>query len=220
MIDCRNIVKRCFWSVVAVVASAVLALPAVAQEHHHFSTGDEGPRVLTEWGVGVGASYTMLESSSVFVDLNPRFGIGGHLHMGLLFGSNFALEAEIHYSCGSVVASLPRVDLSRKIKTATVDFPVMFSARMLDSIIQLDAGVLFSVMSRAEYTYQNEVMFFGPVYPTFNLTFGAGVRLARHFLLEAHYVYPLGQTNNQFISKENTFTTRASRITAGLTLMF
>lgn len=220
MIDRQNIVKRCFKSVVALVAFLVLAQPLKAQDHDHIGGGNDGPRVRTEWGIGVGASYTMLEANTAFVDLKPRFGLGGQLHMGLLFGNNFALEAEIHYSSGSVIASLPGVDLSRKIKTATVDFPVMLSLRMLDNIIQVDAGVLFAVMSRAEYTYNSEVMFFGPMYPTFNLTFGAGVRLSRHFVLEAHYIYPLGETTNQFIAKENTFTSRASRITAGLTLTF
>ncbi len=220
MIDRQNIVMRGLRGVVALAFALVFALEANAQSHDHIASDSEGPRVRTEWGIGVGGSYTMLEHTSTITELNPRLGLGGHLHMGLLFGNNFALETEIHYHGGSVVASLPKIDLQHKIKTTTVDFPVMMSLRMLDSIIQLDAGVLFTVMSRAEYTHEGEVMFFGSVYPTFNLTCGAGFRLSRHFVLEAHYIYPLGETVNQFVYTDANFKSRAQRFTAGLTLTF
>lgn len=220
MIDTRNIVMRGLKYVVALVLALVVVVEAQAQSHEHGDAQSDGPRVRTEWGIGVGASYTMLEHTSPITELKPRFGLGGHLHMGLLFGNNFALEAEIHYSGGSVVATLPKIDVQHKIKTTTVDFPVMMSLRMLDSIIQLDAGLLFTVMSRAEYTHEGELMFFGPLYPTFNLTGGVGFRLSRHFVLEAHYVYPLGETVNQFVYKDANFKGRAQRFTAGLTLTF
>ena len=220
MISRQNIVMRGLKSVVALAIALVFAIPAQAQSHDHSDAESDGPRVRTEWGIGVGASYTLLENNSTLVDVRPRFGLGGQLHMGLLFGNNFALEAEIHYQGGSIMASLPKTDIQHKIKTTTIDFPVMMSLRMLDSIIQLDAGVLFTVMSRAEYTHESELMYYGSVYPTFNLTAGVGFRLSRHFLLEAHYIYPLGQTVNQFVLTDANFKSRAQRFSAGLTLIF
>ena len=220
MIDRQNIVMRGLKSVVALAFALIFTVQAEAQSHDHSDAQDDGPRVRTEWGIGVGASYTMVEHNSAIVDVKPRFGLGGHLHMGLLFGNNFALEAEIHYHGGSIMAALPKANIQHKIKTTTVDFPVMMSLRMLDSIIQLDAGVLFTVMSRAEYTHESELMYYGSVYPTFNLTAGVGFRLSRHFLLEAHYIYPLGETVNQFVYTDANFKSRAQRFTAGLTLTF
>ena len=220
MIDRQNMANGGLRSVVMILVCVLLSLEAMAQTHTHTISHDDGPRVRTEWGVGFSGSYTMLDYGPTPVELKPRFGLGGHLHMGLLFGNNFALETEIHYQKGSLDASLAKNEISHRVKTSTVDIPVLLSVRMLDNIIQLDAGAMFTVMSNTEYLHENETMFFGPMYPTFNLAFGAGIRLSRHLLLEAHYVYPLGKTTNQFISKAYTFETCAPRVMGGLTLMF
>lgn len=218
MISRKNSITSALRGFVAVVALLLSAGSASAQSEFRNVGEDHKPKVRTEWGIGVDGAYTMIEHTSLNVNLQPRYNLGGHLHMGLLFGNNLALETEIHYQGGSVVAEIEKRGLSRKVKTSTVDIPLMLSVRMLNSIIQLDGGMLFTVMSHAEYSYDSEAKFFGPVYPTFNITFGAGVRISRHFLLEAHYVYPLGENNNQFES--GPFTTRSSRVTAGLTLLF
>ena len=225
-IGIRNMEKRGLIRILLVLLCVIVAVPAVAGKRGEGRADSDGPRVRTEWGIGVGASYTFFNPNSQVVTVKPRFNLGGQLHMGLLFGKNFALEAEIHYQGGSLVAEMPLKNepVSRKIKTSTIDVPVMMSLRMLDSIIQLDAGILFTVMSRSEYTFNSEVMYFGSIYPTFNFTCGAGFRIGRHFLIEAHYVYPLGKTSNQFLPKlddgSNVFKSQASRITAGVTLVF
>lgn len=218
MIDRKKSVKGLLRWFVVVVATLTTLFTASAQSELRNVGVDNKPRVRTEWGIGVNGTYTILDHTSIGVDLKPRYNLGGHLHMGLLFNNNLALETEIYYQGGSVVAEAEKIGLSRKIKTRTVDIPVKLSVRMLNNIIQLDGGMLFTVMSNAEYSYDSESMFFGPLYPTFNITFGAGVRIARHFLLEAHYVYPLAENDNQFQSE--VFKTRASRVTAGLTLLF
>lgn len=218
MIDRKNSIKSALKRFVAIVAMLFATYSASAQAELRSLGQEDKPKVRTEWGIGVDGAYTFIEHTSLDVNLKPSFNLGGHLHMGLLFGNNLALETEIHYQGGSVVAEIEKRGLSRKVKTSTVDIPLMLSVRMLNSIIQLDGGMLFTVMSNAEYTYNSEAKFFGPVYPTFNIAFGAGVRISRHFLLEAHYIYPLGESNNQFES--GAFTTRSSRVTAGLTLIF
>lgn len=179
--------------------------------------GGDSPRIKTEWSIGVGGVYTMLDHTSSEVALRPRIGYQGYAQMAVLFGRFFALETEICYSGGSVEATLPDIEFSRKIRTTTIDIPIFLSLRLFD-IVHLNLGPQFTVMNRAEYTLDGETKFFGPVYPTFNLAASIGVKLFANLMLEARYLYPLKSGVNQFMGHE--FNTTASRITAGLTLRF
>jgi hypothetical protein len=173
--------------------------------------------VKTEWGIGIGGVYTMLDHTAQNVMLQPRIGYQGNLQMALLFGRFVGLETEICYSGGSVVASLPGVDFERRVRTTTIDIPIFLSLRLFDRV-HLNFGPQFTVMSRAEYSVDGNTEFFGPVYPTVNATAGLGVKLFSNLMLEARYIYPLGRGTNQFMGHE--FTTTTKRITAGLTLTF
>ena len=214
-----NVVLR---RVVLVLMAAIMAQGAMAQSahsHNHTHTihaEDRGPRLGTEWGVGIGGVYTMLDTDSGPATLNPRIGYQGHLHMGLLVGRHFALEVELCYSGSSIRAE--QLGLERKIRLTTIDVPVLLSFRVLNSRLQLDLGPLFTVRSSAEYTLDSETKFFGPTYPTWNLAAGVGIRLFRNLMLDVRYIYPLAATTNQF--EGNEFSMRTSRVTGGVTLMF
>ena len=206
--------------VVLIAAFVILAggAKASAQSYEYsFYSQEDSPKVRMEWGVGVGATYTGLSSVSTdIVTLKPRMSIAGHFDMAVRIGRNFAIETEILYEGGSINVATPKVD--HKVRTRTMDIPVLFSLRMANNHIRLSAGPLFTVMSRAEYTQDGETMFFGPVSPTWNVAAGLGIGIGRHMVLEARYVYPLKSSINQFDGIE--FSTRSYRVTAGLTLLF
>ncbi len=206
--------------VILIAAFAFLAGGAKvsAQSYEYgFYSQEDSPKVRMEWGVGVGATYTGISSVSTdIVSLKPRLGIAGHFDMAVRIGRNFAIETEILYEGGSINVATPKVD--HKVRTRTMDIPVLLSLRMANNHIRLSAGPLFTVMSRAEYTQDGETMFFGPVSPTWNVAAGLGIGLGRHMVLEARYVYPLKSSINQFDGLE--FNTRSYRVTAGLTLLF
>lgn len=207
--------------IVALVAAFVLmasGTEATAQSSEYsFYSHEETPKVRMEWGVGVGATYTGVKSISTdIVSLKPRLGLAGHFDMALRIGRNFAVETEIHYEGGSMSVATPKVE--HKVRTRTMDIPVLLSLRMANNRIRLSAGPLFTVMSRAEYTQDGEIMFFGPTNPTWNVAAGVGIGLTRHLLIEARYVHPLKSSINQFDGIE--FNTRSYRVTAGLTLLF
>jgi hypothetical protein len=214
--------KRKFRDIVVALAAAFAIMAcgteAMAQSaEYDFYSYDDTPKVRMEWGVGVGATYTGLSHVSTnMVELKPRFGIAGHFDMAVRIGRNFAIETEICYEGGSVNASA--LGLNRKVRTHTMDIPVLLSARLVNNRIRISAGPLFTVMSRAEYTLNSETMFFGSLYPTWNLAAGVGVGIGRHLVIEARYVHPLKSNHNSFNGIE--FSTRAYRVTAGLTLMF
>lgn len=207
--------------IVAIVAAFVLmasGTEATAQSSEYsFYSHDDTPKVRMEWGVGVGATYTGVKSISTdIVSLKPRLGLAGHFDMALRIGRNFAVETEIHYEGGSISVATPKVE--HKVRTRTMDIPVLLSLRMANNRIRLSAGPLFTVMSRAEYTQNGEIKFFGPTNPTWNVAAGVGIGLTRHLLIEARYVHPLKSSINQFDGIE--FNTRSYRVTAGLTLLF
>lgn len=207
--------------IVAIVAAFVLmasGTKAAAQSSEYgFYSHEETPKVRMEWGVGVGATYTGVKSISTdIVSLKPRMGLAGHFDMALRIGRNFAVETEIHYEGGSISVATPKVE--HKVRTRTMDIPVLLSLRMANNRIRLSAGPLFTVMSRAEYTQDGEIKFFGPTNPTWNVAAGVGIGLTRHLLIEARYVHPLKSSINQFDGIE--FNTRSYRVTAGLTLLF
>ncbi len=207
--------------IVAIVAAFVLmasGTEATAQSSEYsFYSHEETPKVRMEWGVGVGATYTGISSVSTdIVSLKPRLGLAGHFDMALRIGRNFAVETEIHYEGGSISVATPKVE--HKVRTRTMDIPVLLSLRMANNRIRLSAGPLFTVMSRAEYTQDGEIKFFGPTNPTWNVAAGVGIGLTRHLVLEARYVHPLKSSINQFDGIE--FNTRSYRVTAGLTLLF
>jgi hypothetical protein len=205
-------------AIIAAIAIAVGSQEAFVQgSEYSFHTYDDTPKVRMEWGVGVGATYTGVKSISTdIVSLKPRLGLAGHFDMALRIGRNFAVETEIHYEGGSISVATPKVE--HRVRTRTMDIPVLLSLRMANNRIRLSAGPLFTVMSRAEYTHEGELMFFGPVSPTWNVAAGVGIGITRHLVIEARYVLPLKESVNQFDGIE--FNTRSHRITAGLSLLF
>lgn len=207
--------------VVLVVVFALCSLRVMAQQMHSLHEHDaDVPLVRTEWGVGIGAVYSMLDHQSEYIALNPRIGYEGRLHMGILLGSYFAIEGEICYSGASIDAHHAPLDVKRRVRTTTIDVPVLLSLRLWSNRLQFDLGPTFTVRSSAEYTINSEVEFFGPVYPTWNLQAGVGVRLFRNLMLDVRYIYPLADTHNHFVDGASEFKMRSERVAAGLTLIF
>ena len=195
-----------------------LPVSALAQCPVSVAAGDGGaPRTKTEFAIGVGGVYTMLEAPSADVALKPRLGYQGYVQMALVFGRFIGVGTEICYSGGSVIASLKDMEFERTVRTTTVDIPIFLTLRFLN-IVRLNLGPQFTVMSRAEYSVDGNTQFFGPIYPTVNATADLGVKLFSNLMLEARYIYPLGRGTNQFLGHEFAITTK--RITAGLTLTF
>jgi hypothetical protein len=144
--------------------------------------------------------------------------------MAVCFGRNFAIETEIAYEGGSMDVKLG--DLERRVRLRELDIPVLLSLRFLDSRIRLAAGPLFAVKSSGEYSVEGESYLYGPMLPTWNIAAGVGLRLGKHFIIEARYVHPLVDTVNQFGAikgNENAgveFNTRCYKISAGVTILF
>ena len=229
----RNMIRG-FWSVLA-IAVMILGASSDAMAQCSCDTNLDGYTVETqkkkvhmELGVGIGGVYTGLSSvSSNNILIKPRYGLQGHLDIAVCIGKNFAIETEVAYEGGSMDVVMGNME--RRVKTKSVDIPVLLSLRILNNRIRINAGPLFTVMSNAEYTMDGNTYLFGQVSPTWNLAGGIGIRISKHWLIEARYVHSLEETINQFGGKEAQngsatpgleFHMRNYRISAGVTLIF
>lgn len=184
--------------------------------------------VYTEWGIGIGGVYTIAKPiatesvAAAGLSLAPRIGFQGHLDMAVCFGRNFALEMKVYYSGGSIDVAT-KLD-EHRVRTSTVDIPVLLSLRALNSRLRFNLGPMFTVLAKGEYTDSGEVMMFGGAAPAWALTAGISVGVGRYFLIDARYVYSVKNRLNQFGGSPQApgleFETRYDRVMAGVTILF
>ena len=208
-----------YWirAIFACIALFAAVSTASAQSYSYTPVEEHKPKIRTEMGAGIGTQYTGLSMvSSESVSLKPRFGFEGHFLLGVRFGRNFALQTEVSYQGASIDASTGREE--HRIRTRGVDIPLFLSLRMADNRVRINAGPMFTVMSRGEYTSNGETMMYGSVNPTWNIAAGVGVTVARNFLFEARYIHSLKDELNHFAGEE--FATRTYRIAASVTVLF
>lgn len=198
------------------------ALSASAQD-----IDDKGgkKKIRMEMGIGLDAVYTGIHNvSSSDIKLSPRIGFGGHFDMGVVFGRNFAIETEVAYQRGSLIAASNSLGNEYKVKTTTIDIPVLLSLRVAGQRLRFIAGPVFTVMSKAQYSADDQKYEFGPVSPTWNVAGGIAVCMGGHFQLEARYVHALKATLNQIGCKEGEpgeeFNTNVYRLTVGFSVLF
>lgn len=208
-----------YWirAIFAVVALVVGVVEISAQEYSFTPINEHAPKIRTEMGAGIGVQYTGLSMlSSQSVALKTRFGFEGHFLIGVRFGRHFALQTEVSYQGGSIDATLGHEE--HRIRTRGVDIPLFLSLRLADNRVRLNAGPMFTVMSRGEYTSNGEAMMYGAVNPTWGVSAGVGVTIARNFLFEARYIYSLKDELNHYCGEE--FATRTYRVAATVTVLF
>lgn len=220
----QNVVmkQRAIKRVLAMVAAMLFTIGGASAQLHSLglSAAEAAGAALglrTEWGVGLKGVYTSVESLSPSITVAPRIGFGAQCDMALRIGRRFAIETEIGYERGSMMVGNGSEQF--KVKTTTMDIPVLASLRLLGRMIRISAGPLFSVMNKAQYVNKdNQTMEFGALHPTWNIMASAGVCIGTHFLIEARYVHSLKKTLNQFEGEE--FNLRSRRITVGVTALF
>ncbi|MBO5889939.1 MAG: PorT family protein [Alistipes sp.] len=213
-------------AVVAVVLALFLGSDrAVAQEYlYPFPEVEQSAgKVQMEWGVGVGAVYTGIEAiSRPEIELNSHLAFQGHLDMAVVIGRYFAVESEIMFQKGKIDA-LYR-DRLYEVSASTVEVPVMASLRLWDGMLRVSGGVSFGVLSSSGYLDGYESYMFGPITPTWNLTAGVGVYVARTVLVDLRYSHALQDNINQIGGARSEagvdFATRTHKVSLGATILF
>lgn len=220
-----KVAKYIMGAVVVVLALFCGSNRAVAQEYlYPFSEVEPSAgKVQIEWGAGVGAVYTGIELVSVpEIELNSRLAFQGHLDMAVVIGRYFAVESEIIYQKGRIDA-LYR-DKLYEVSVSTVEVPVMASLRLWDGMLRVNGGVSFGVLSSSGYLDGYESYMFGPITPTWNLTAGVGVYVARMALVDLRYSHALQDNINQIGGARSEagldFSSRTHKVSLGVTILF
>ena len=129
---------------------------------------------------------------------------------------------EIIYQKGKIDA-LYR-DRLYEVSASTVEVPVMASLRLWDGMLRVNGGVSFGVLSSSGYLDGYESYMFGPITPTWNLTAGVGVYVARMALVDLRYSHALQDNINQIGGARGEagldFSSRTHKVSLGVTILF
>ena len=161
--------KNCKFLIIALLLS-ILTLPSSGQSRRYDDYGRSsrsGSAIKgVEWGVLAGLNF-------------PQFRY-------------FTIGPEVLYVRQSI--KLSHADYGTlKIKTNSIDIPLIFSLRALP-MLRINVGPVFTVMNDCKYAEGNNEMFFGSMRPTVSYMLGLGLNFG-HTLIDFRY-------NGQFDSKK------------------
>ena len=144
-----------------------------------------------EWGVLAGLNFPHFSTSGPDFGIDNRLGWQAGLQIGLKF-RYFTIGPEVLYVRQSI--KLSHADYGTlKIKTNSIDIPLIFSLRALP-MLRINVGPVFTVMNDCKYAEGNNEMFFGSMRPTVSYMLGLGLNFG-HTLIDFRY-------NGQFDSKK------------------
>lgn len=153
-------------------------------------------RVGIEWGLLGGINLTDFSTRFEGVDIKNKMGWQVGMTVAARFDF-FAIEPQILYVHHGLNVNVPG-EPKLKIKSNSVDVPVLFSLRVL-SPLRINVGPVLSVMNDCKYKEGGSLIDFGRVRPTISYTAGIGFTLMRHMLVDLRY-------NGQFNSVRNPMT--------------
>ncbi len=182
-----------------IILSLVLVLclgAAVAQNYNEpyreRSAQRRGPRARVEWGVLVGLNVPDYSTSDEWVDVKDKLGWQVGLATAVNFGA-FAIEPQIIYVRQGM--NLHADGLSYRVKTNSIDVPVLFSLRMLRPL-RIYAGSVFTVMNDCKQKTGGDLVDFSRLRPTVSGAIGIGVAIMPRMVVDLRY-------NGQLRSKHN-----------------
>ena len=188
--------KNCKFLIIALLLS-ILTLPSSGQSRRYDDYGRSsrsGSAIKgVEWGVLAGLNFPHFSTSGPDFGIDNRLGWQAGLQIGLKF-RYFTIGPEVLYVRQSI--KLSHADYGTlKIKTNSIDIPLIFSLRALP-MLRINVGPVFTVMNDCKQKSGGDLLDFGRVRPTMSYTVGAGVKLLGHLLVDLRY-------NGQFKSKKD-----------------
>ena len=167
--------KNCKLLIIALLFS-ILTLPSSGQSRRYDDYGRSsrsGSAIKgVEWGVLAGLNF-------------PHFSTSG---------PDFGIDNRLGWQAGLQSIKLSHADYGTlKIKTNSIDIPLIFSLRALP-MLRINVGPVFTVMNDCKYAEGNNEMFFGSMRPTVSYMLGLGLNFG-HTLIDFRY-------NGQFDSKK------------------
>ncbi len=159
------------------------------------SVKQQGPKVSTEFGLGVAARYNMFEVVPLSTDFSPeismRMSYGAALQFRLNLGRTFGIQPEISYARSTLRINDKMNNFSTKAKSNIVQIPLLLSFRI--AMFRLNFGPVFTLMDEATYQLPKaednsiQQMHLGGLYPSVTYAAGISVKFAKIMMLDLRY---------------------------------
>lgn len=181
--------------IILIVALLAGLVPAAWAQHYNEPYREHrhrGPRVRVEWGVMGGLNVPDYSTSDELADVKDKLGWQVGLATAVNFGV-FAIEPQIIYVRQGM--TLHSDGLSYRLKTNSIDIPVLFSLRLLRPF-RFYAGPVFTVMNDCKQKSDGNLVDFSRLRPTVSGALGVGVAITPRMVIDLRY-------NGQLRSKHN-----------------
>lgn len=169
----------------------------------------QGPKVSTEFGLGVAARYNMFEVVPLSTDFSPeismRMSYGAALQFRLNLGRSFGIQPEISYARSTLRINDKMNNFSTKAKSNIVQIPMLISFRA--AMFRFNFGPVFTLMDEATYNLVRvedesiQQMHLGRLFPTVTYAAGISVKFANIMTLDLRYAdqFVDSKWENQYI---------------------
>lgn len=171
-----------------------IALTASAQSYgRDYRSGRRGPRARVEWGLLGGVNIPDYSTSDDFADAKNKLGWQLGIATAIDFGA-WAIEPQIIYQHQGLKITSDGGETYR-LKTNSIDVPVLFSLRMLRPV-RFYAGPVFTVMNDCKRKNGGDLMDFGRLRPTVSAALGVGVAVTPRMVVDLRYNWQLRSKHN------------------------
>lgn len=164
--------------IVLLLALSLTAMTASAQ------FGGNRSRFEFEWGLMAGLNTTDFTTTLADTDIRNRLGWQAGFAIAAKFGA-FAIEPQLLYVHHGLKVMAPSPNNKVKIRSNSIDVPVLFSLRVLRPL-RINVGPVLTVMNDCGYKSGLSQTAFGRIRPTVSYMAGVGITLG-HKLIDLRY---------------------------------
>ena len=171
------------------------------------------PKVSTEFGLGVGASYNFqFNVTPTCENFTPKITMpvsyGAVLQFRLNIGRTFGIQPEISYARNHMRINDHHdgKEINTKVKSNIVQIPMLISFRA--AMFRFNAGPVFTLMDETSYPLalgdDIQHMPVGRLYPTVTYAAGISVKLGQYVILDVRYADQFrGKWTKELDKREN-----------------
>ena len=178
--------------------------------------------VGTEWGLTAGVRYDNIsfDKNTGKLSMSPNITYNVGLHASLVF-LGVAIQPELNYGYTAIKVKT-MVDggknIDTKVKAHDLEVPVLLSLRLLP-VVRFNAGLVFNIMSKANYEYKDEILMFGPIHPSVGYAAGISLKVSKRLLIDARYTGYFRKTLNELsINPKDPYTFKLKSGSGGIKL--
>ena len=174
--------KRGYRILIAVLLLCAVSIPASGQSRGSSLKG-------LEWGIKAGVNFPRYSIPGPEFDVDNVVGWQAGIEIAFKF-RYFAVGPEVNFMRQTV--KIHHAELgTKRVKTNSVDVPLLFSLRALP-FLRINAGPVFTLMNDCKFSDGNADMNFGRLRPSVSYMAGLGIHIGARTLIDFRYYGQFG----------------------------